>query len=60
MVKPSKYGDTNTVVINGDEMNTEQCVELTFVVSATNKVGESQNKSITGGIPMGEYLSMQT
>eukprot|EP00731_Ephydatia_muelleri_P011733 Em0006g627a len=51
-VKPSMYGDTNSVVINGDETSTERCVELTFVVSATNKIGESPNKSITGGIPI--------
>ena len=54
-VKPSMYGDTNRVVINGDETSTERCVELTFVVSATNKIGEGPNKSITGGIPIGEH-----
>ena len=51
-IEPSKYNNTNSLVISTTAA--EKCIELTFVVSASNRIGESQNKSISGGLPIGE------
>lgn len=51
-VKPSTQGDTTSLVINVDETNSDKCVELSFLVSATNRIGKSQDSSITGGLPI--------
>ena len=56
-IKPPKHDVTNSLVINGDRDDSDKCVGLTFVVSATNRIGESQNKSVSGGLPIGEQDS---
>eukprot|EP00731_Ephydatia_muelleri_P011734 Em0006g628a len=52
IVTPSSSNGSNSLIVSNNGSVAEKCMDLTFVVSANNSIGRSQNMSVSGGFPI--------
>ena len=57
IVTPSSSNGSNSLIVSNNGSVAENCMDLTFVVSANNSIGRSQNMSVSGGFPIGKHIS---
>ena len=56
IVKPLSSNGSNSLLVSSSESVAAKCMDLMFVVSATNSIGQGQNLSVSGGFPTGKLL----